>query len=156
MKASRLIELLKELPGDTRILIPKASETSSFLDAERLVQRNGFSTVAFLGASLSPDVKEVKTRAEREYDEARASKRWRTHDGRLLKVENMTRDHLINAAALASDWTNRTKLAMTPKRRAMAQNVRDEIVRRGIFNNTEGCKCTNSTDAQFRRWAKAL
>lgn len=63
---------------------------------------------------------------------ARIQKTWRSADGELHLVANMDTNHLMNAAHLCLTWKDRFGVAMNEERRAMCQNVRDEIVRRKI------------------------
>lgn len=64
--------------------------------------------------------------------QTRLSKIWTTKEGDVLEVEGMNINHLTNAAHLCLTWTDRFGEPMSTERRAMCQNVRDEIVRRRI------------------------
>jgi hypothetical protein len=57
---------------------------------------------------------------------------WRSEDNTSRPVDYMHLDHLTNAAHLCLTWPERFGEPMTEERRAMCQNVRDEIVRRKI------------------------
>lgn len=65
---------------------------------------------------------------------ARVTRSWRsTRTGLTLNyVTGMSIDHLTNAAHLCLTWQDRFGTPMDSERRAMCQNVRDEIVRRKI------------------------
>jgi hypothetical protein len=64
---------------------------------------------------------------------ARHQKLWRTRKGDLKRVERMNANHLTNAAHLCLTWQERFGVPMDGERRAMCQNVRDEVVRRRVF-----------------------
>ena len=57
---------------------------------------------------------------------------WVSQDGTEHSVGSMHIDHLANAAHLCLTWADRFGVPMDEERRAMCQNVRDEIIRRRI------------------------
>jgi hypothetical protein len=63
---------------------------------------------------------------------ARIRKVWASADGEVHSVGSMDINHLTNSAHLCLTWQERFGAPMTEERRAMCQNVRDEIVRRKI------------------------
>lgn len=75
-------------------------------------------------ATPSPEVVAAFTRLQ---------KTWRSADGELHDVRNMNVNHLTNAAHLCLTWQERFGAPMNGERRAMCQNVRDEVVRRRVF-----------------------
>lgn len=77
-------------------------------------------------------VTEVRPNEEVVAAQARVTGIWTTKDGEVLSVGNMNINHLTNAAHLCLTWTDRFGEPMSTERRAMCQNVRDEIVSRKI------------------------
>lgn len=77
-------------------------------------------------------VTEVYPNKEVRAAQTRLSKTWTTNEGEVLRTSDMNTNHLTNAGHLCLTWQERFGAPMSTERRAMCQNVRDEIVSRKI------------------------
>lgn len=155
MNVKRLKELLNEVPDDFYVYVHESG--TMWQGADRLVKRNdGEAKVVYLASYSQLKGKDhltmVETRSERAArierdrvmadeaaaEDARSRNIWRTSsaNGRTVhKVCDMDDEHLKNAAFLVLNWEKRFGSKPSLERQAMGRNVRDEIIRRGLFRD---------------------